>query len=255
MPTRFVYVLSCFVIASLAAGAEVVTPIALQDKDYYRHSEGSAIELPDGRILLAWSRFVGTAGDDNGKATIVIAESKDGGKTWSKPRELPVGQASLNIMQAAFVPVKDRLMLAFSVRDSGKSVKHAIESRDGGQTWSERRKLFDAGGPNDRAVRLTSGRILLPSHRVSKHRIGGYEDMEVLVARSDDEGKTWALSDLVSHTPHTYGAKTSQSTATENPRACRCRTGRRQFDHARQVECGVAVPLRLKRWRRNLDPF
>jgi len=202
MPTCFVYVLSCFVIASLAASAEVVTPIALQDKDYYRHSEGSAIELPDGRILLAWSRFVGAAGDDNGKATIVIAESKDGGKTWSKPRELPVGQASLNIMQAAFVPVKDRLMLAFSVRDSGKSVKHAIESRDGGQTWSERRKLFDAGGPNDRAVRLTSGRILLPSHRVSKHRIGGYEDMEVLVARSDDEGKTWALSDLVSHTPH-----------------------------------------------------
>ena len=207
MATRFVSVLTCLVIALLAAGAEVVTPIALQDKDYYRHSEGSAIELPDGRILLAWSRFAGAAGDDNGKATIVAAESKDGGKTWTKPRELPVGKASINIMQAAFVPVKDRLMLAFSVRDGGRSVKHAIESKDDGRTWSERRKLFDAGGPNDRAVRLASGRILMPSHRVSKQRIGGYEDMEVLVARSDDEGRTWKLSEVVPHLPHAMERK------------------------------------------------
>jgi hypothetical protein len=85
MPTRFVDVLSCLVIASLAVGAEVVTPIALHDEDYYRHSEGSAIELPDGRILLAWSRFAGAAGGDDGKATIVIAESTDGGKLGHRP--------------------------------------------------------------------------------------------------------------------------------------------------------------------------
>jgi sialidase-1 len=199
---RLLHVLSCLVFGSMAVGQEAITPVALRDQDYYRHSEGSAIELPDGRILLAWSRFAGASGNDNGKATIVAAESKDGGKTWSQPKELPVGEAGINIMQAAFVPVKDRLMLAFSVRDVGSSIKHAIESKDGGRTWSERRKLFDAGGPNDRAVRLASGRILMPSHRVSKQRIGEYDDMEVLVARSDDDGKSWKLSEVIPHVPH-----------------------------------------------------
>ena len=42
MLTRFICVVLCLVIASLAAGAEVVTSIAVQDKDHYRHSEGSA---------------------------------------------------------------------------------------------------------------------------------------------------------------------------------------------------------------------
>lgn len=202
MTTRFVCVWLGLVPGLIAVGAEVVTPVVLQDANYYRHSEGSAVELPDGRILLAWSRFAGNTGNDNGKATIVVAESKDAGKTWSEPQEPPVGKASLNIMQAAFLPVKDRLVLAFSVRGNGQSVKHAIESTDGGRTWSERRKLFDAGGPNDRAVRLASGRILMPSHRVSQDRVGGYEDMEVVVARSDDEGKSWRLSDRIPHVPH-----------------------------------------------------
>ena len=186
-------------VGTLAAGDVDLTVIAARDAAAYRHSEGSAIELPDGRLLLAWSRFAGAEGDDNGKATLVLAESKDDGTTWSEPRALPVGPAAINIMQAAFLPVRNRLTLAFSVRGGGKSVKYAIDSVDGGRTWTERRMLFDAGGPNDR--------ILMPSHRVSKQRVGGYEDMEVLVARSDDEGITWTLSDLIDHEKHAMELK------------------------------------------------
>lgn len=109
-----------------------MTVIAAHDDAAYRHSESSAIELPDGRLLLAWSRFAGAAGDDNGKATIVLAESADDGRTWSDPRALPVGSAATNIMQAAFLPVRGRLTLAFSVRGGGKSIKYAIDSVDGG---------------------------------------------------------------------------------------------------------------------------
>lgn len=188
--------------------------IAACDETHYRHSEGSAIELPDGRILLVWSRFnghknrCGTLGD-NGPATLVLAESTDGGPSWSEPRELPVGKATVNIMQAAFVPVKNRLMLAFSVRmtEGRTSVKHAIESKDDGRTWSERRPLFPAGGANDRAVRLSTGRILMPSHRRSEKRIGKDNEIDVLVARSDDEGATWQLSAPIDHQQHPMESK------------------------------------------------
>ncbi len=193
--------------ACLYAGEPAMTVVAARDASFYRHSEGSAIELPDGRIMLAWSRFAGKDGDDNGPSTMVAALSADRGKTWSAPVELPVGKAATNIMQAAFLPVKNGLTLVFSVRGAGKSVKHAIDSTDGGRTWGERRMLFDAGGPNDRAVRLKGGRILMPSHRVAKLKTGGYDDMEVLVARSDDEGRTWALSALVDHVKHAMELK------------------------------------------------
>ncbi len=191
-----------------------VQVIAACDETHYRHSEGSAIELPDGRILLAWSRFDGHKNrcgplGDNGKATIVLSESTDGGQTWSEPRELPVGTATINIMQAAFVPVRDRLMLAYSVRmrEGRTSQKFAIESSDGGKTWSDRRLLFDAGGANDRAVRLSTGRILMPAHRRSEKKFGRDHDTDVLVAWSDDEGHTWKLSDPIPHVTHSMEAR------------------------------------------------
>ncbi|MBL8797436.1 MAG: exo-alpha-sialidase [Planctomycetia bacterium] len=223
----------------LAHGAWLAEPaaprvIAACDDKHYRHSEGSVIEMPDGRLLMAWSRFdghkdrCGTLGD-NGPATIVLAESADGGKTWSEPRALPVGTATLNIMQAAFVPVRNGLMLAFSVRtrEGHTSIKHAIESKDGGKTWTERRELFPAGGPNDRAVRLSTGRILMASHRVSKTRIGKTADNELLVARSDDEGATWKLSDLVEHEKHAMESKADEPHPLKihEPAIAECRDG------------------------------
>jgi len=204
----------CLGTGARAAEAPGLRVLAACDDKHYRHSEGSAIELPDGRLLLVWSRFDGHKDKcgplgDNGPATLVVAASTDGGQSWSAAKPLPVGTASRNIMQAAFVPVRDRLMIAFSVRsrEGNTSIKHAIESKDGGQTWSERRQLFPAGGPNDRAVRLSTGRILMPSHRVSRTRVGKTADNETLVARSDDEGLTWKLSDLLTHAPHAMESK------------------------------------------------
>ena len=204
----------CLAPVAVAADVPGLRVLAACDDKHYRHSEGSAVELADGRQLLVWSRFdghkdkCGTLGD-NGPATLVMAESTDGGKTWSAPTPLPVGTASRNIMQAAFVPVRDGLTIAFSVRsrEGNTSVKHAIDSKDGGKTWSERRQLFAAGGPNDRAVRLSTGRILMASHRVSATRIGKTADNETLVARSDDEGRTWQLSAVLGHAPHAMERK------------------------------------------------
>lgn len=208
--------------------------VAACDQNFYRHSEGSAIELPDGKQLLVWSRFVGSKDrcgtlGDNGPATLVLSESKDGGATWSEPRELPVGTASRNIMQAAFVPVRNGLMIAFSVRsrEGHTSIKHSIDSQDGGVTWTPRRMLFDAGGPNDRAIRLSTGRIIMPSHRVSKTMVGKTNDNETLIARSDDEGATWTLSAPLPHVkqPMESREKDPHPTKIHEPAVAECPDG------------------------------
>lgn len=191
--------------------------IAACDENHYRHSEGSVTALPDGRWLLAWSRFdghkdrCGTLGD-NGPATIVMAESTDQGQTWSEPRPLPVGTATRNIMQAAFLPTKNGLLLVFSVREreGHAAAKFAIESRDGGKTWSERRKLFERGGANDRITRLSNGRILIAAHDRSEKKFGKLTDRAVFVARSDDEGQTWTLSEELEHVTHPMEQKAQE---------------------------------------------
>src|SRR4051794_10748215 len=47
-----------------------------------RNTEGSFVQLRDGRILFAYSHFTG-GGDDNDAATITGRYSSDGGRTWS----------------------------------------------------------------------------------------------------------------------------------------------------------------------------
>lgn len=176
--------------------------IAQRDATYFRHSEGSAIELtPGGRILLAWSRFrPGPDGrmNDHSPATIVMAHSDDAGHTWSEARELPVGDAKVNVMQAGLLRLEDRVQLYFSVRDGGRSDKYLIESRDGGQNWSPRRRVTPGDrpytGPNDRTLRLSTGRLLLMCHTIVPADEGG---MLPVIARSDDRGATWRMSGLL----------------------------------------------------------
>jgi hypothetical protein len=166
------------------------------DTTYIRHSEGTAIELsPGGRILLAWSRFGNADNGDNTDATIVMAHSDDGGYTWSMPEPLPVGTAGINIMQAAFLKVGSRILLIFSVRDATNSAgKFMIESSDSGVTWSPRVRITPPGsyitGPNDRAIQLSTGRILLPCHTIIT-TYAPNDDMLPLMAWSDDGGTNW----------------------------------------------------------------
>ncbi|HOS44092.1 MAG TPA: sialidase family protein, partial [Armatimonadota bacterium] len=107
-----------------AAGEPAVTGqvIAPTTARYIRHSEGSAIELaPGGRILLVWSRFSDVPGQRGGvdnPATLVQAFSDDGGRTWTAPREMPVGSGRINVMQAGLLRVDDRILCFFSVRDA-----------------------------------------------------------------------------------------------------------------------------------------
>ena len=171
---------------------------------YFRHSEGAALRLPDGGLLLAWSRFYAEEGNpcrnDNAPANMVLARSSDNGKSWSEPVPLDLPRGRINNMQASFLGVGGVTQLYYSKRDSEHAAdKWMIESSDGGHHWSEPRRLTPGDrrytGPNDRMVRLAGGRILLPCHTLLT--VNNRDDMAPLVFWSDDEGKTWETGDPV----------------------------------------------------------
>ena len=54
-------------------------------KEHNRNSEGAFVELKDGTILFAYTRYVGEDWRDDASADIVVIKSKDGGTTWSEP--------------------------------------------------------------------------------------------------------------------------------------------------------------------------
>jgi hypothetical protein len=219
-------------LASPALRADEPTTIAAADQKHFRHSEGSAVQLtPGGRLLLAWSRFSvepGKPRDDNGPATLVIAHSDDAGRTWSDPRPLPVGQAKVNIMQAGFLPLADRLQLYFSVRDGDRNAKFVIESRDAGTTWTERRQVSDPAvrlltGPNDRMLQTRGGRIVLPAHAVIDDKT---HDMRPIVTYSDDRGTTWTTTPpLAADAAEPVGKTPAVPIKLHEPAVAECRDG------------------------------
>src|SRR5258708_4881276 len=50
-----------------------------------RNSEGDIVKLKNGRLLLAYSEFVGADGSDFGAARLGAKTSRDGGHSWSLP--------------------------------------------------------------------------------------------------------------------------------------------------------------------------
>src|SRR5262249_26838221 len=65
-----------------AAGPVIVTAARAGDT-HVRHSEGTAVELKGGRLLLVWTEFTKGEGDsDFFPARLVARTSGDGGRTW-----------------------------------------------------------------------------------------------------------------------------------------------------------------------------
>lgn len=174
------------------------------DAEYTRHSEGDFCRLPDGSILFAYSRFTHSH-DDDAPSDIVGRLSRDEGETWSEPFTLiaaarhgvkNVMSLSLMNMQNGDIgmfylikqsPVENRVMLARSA--NGREFGEAVECQN-----TARKGLHILN--NQRAERLSDGRILLPValHYASMSPQGsrlfnGYGECRCLC--SDDDGRTW----------------------------------------------------------------
>ena len=202
-----------------------------------RNSEGDFIELKDGRILFAYTRFNGSHGDDHGSAEIAVRESSDGGRTWSpKDAVLVRNEGGQNVMSVSFLRLRDgRIALFYLVKNSARDCRPVLRvSSDEAKTWSAPVKCVadaDVGYyvlNNARAIQLKSGRLVLPlaRHGWNAQANGGKGSWEnaadLMTALSDDGGRTWRLGKGRLAPKDPYGKRV----VTQEPGAVELKDGR-----------------------------
>ncbi len=166
-----------------------------------RNSEGSFIQLDEGKILFAYSKFEGGAGD-HANAYIAGRYSIDGGNTWTDEDKVIVSnEGGMNVMSVSFLRLQDGAIALFYARKNSLDdcTPFMRLSHDEGRTWSAPVGIInDSEGyyvlNNDRVIQLPGGRLLVP---VSLHKVAG-EDFRmrgrIYCYFSDDNGKTWQRS-------------------------------------------------------------
>lgn len=176
-----------------------------------RNSEGDFIALRDGRLMLIYSKFVGTG--DHAAADLVARYSSDGGQTWTTDDvsviERQPGEA--NLMSVSLLRLQDgRIALFYAQKyvspDGSKYpfLDHILmrTSSDEGQTWSPAQFVAPDDQPgyrvlnNDRVIQLPSGRLIVP---VASHYLPGWDgwrdSAQIQCLLSDDVGESWRFSD------------------------------------------------------------
>lgn len=175
--------------------------------DNSRNSEGAFTTLRDGRILFAYSHYVGDDWQDHARAVIASRESSDGGRSWSKEdRVLVANEGDCNVMSVSFLRLHDRRLALFYVRKNS-TLDCRLRMRvsdDEGITWGEPVLCNPAEGyfvtNNDRIVQLASGRLVAPAayHRPKRAdgdvQSGIDSHGEAVFFLSDDSGRTWRES-------------------------------------------------------------
>ena len=162
-----------------------------------RNTEGSILELRDGRILLVWTQFYGGT-SDHAAAVIAGMTSSDGGHTWSKPFLVQENVGRQNVMSASLIRLNSgKIGLFYLVKNSSSDLHlYARFSTDEARTWGDPKKVtLDEGYNimnNDRVVQLSNGRLLAPISYMPD--CSKQDPLVSFVLYSDDEGKTWKKS-------------------------------------------------------------
>lgn len=161
-----------------------------------RNTEGSVVELKDGRLLLAYTRFYG-GGSDHAFADISGMISEDKGRTWSRPFLVQRNDAGCNVMSASLLRLQTgEILLGYLRKNASRTdCRFAIRlSTDEGRTWGP--EVCATPEPveyyvvnNDRVIQLRNGRLLVPAadHADWHKRRRAW----AVCYFSDDKGKTW----------------------------------------------------------------
>ncbi len=174
-----------------------------------RNGEGSFARLDDGRIMFAFTEYVGNSREDHATARIAVCYSSDEGKTWTKPTVLLEKDPNcMNYMAASLLKLANgELGLLYCRKDAIKNAKGSLEtgfatcmpvyrySKDDGKTWSEEIACSNVPGyfcvVNHRLIQLKSGRLLLPMSRQANMETQKFTAGSVAIVYSDDNGRTW----------------------------------------------------------------
>jgi len=167
-----------------------------------RNGEGDFITLKDSSILFIYTRFIGDKMSDHAPAQLMSRISRDGGESWSTEDHLVVDQeGDWNVMSVSLLRNSDGAIMLFYMRKNSLSdcLVYMRSSTDEGRSWSEpslvvhdRQGYFVTN--NDRVIKLSSGRILVPTSR-HKTKESEYSNKgEIWCYYSDDDGHSWQSS-------------------------------------------------------------
>ena len=159
-----------------------------------RNGEGDIIELRDGSLLLAYTKWIGAGGDlDN--AELVGKISEDGGRTWGEEFLIQRNDAQMNVAGLSLLRMRSgNIILAYGRVNSTSDCFTVVRfSSNEGKTWGpEIRANPDPGyefQENDKSVQLSTGRLLSPvcwTPDFSKDTT-----LRSFCYYSDDRGYTW----------------------------------------------------------------
>jgi len=177
-----------------------------------RNSEGDIVELKDGNLLLGYTDFYHGAGHDMSPARISGKISRDSGKKWCAPFTLQENIGRENVMETDLLRLRSgAILLFFCAKNSEADCKPYVKkSLDEGQSWKEPVAVDRFFGGyvtlnNDRAIQLSTGRIILPCGWTPN--IYAYPRVESFCFFSDDDGRTWSRSrNLIGLTQSSQGA-------------------------------------------------
>ncbi len=197
-------------LSTAVAAKEPETPyLAKADDVHVRQSEGTAVELKDGRLLLVWQEFRKGKHRDSDffPARLVAKTSADGGRTWDGYRvlvEIPAGD--LSVFSPSLLRLKSgAILLAYLRRHDFErptdlytpTSTAVLVSHDEGKSfeplgipWSRKRMHLC----NHTLKQLSTGRIILPTDR-DNSTPEMPDNWACGCVYSDDDGRTWTTSE------------------------------------------------------------
>ncbi len=195
--------------AALPDGDVEKNPLLAPGVNNPRNSEGDFLPLNNGILMFVYSRFTGGSADD-ARADLAAIYSGDGGKTWSLRYE-PIleHEGKKNVMSVSLLRLAENEIALFYLRKNSDAdcVPMMRLSTDEGRTWHDPVSCAVGDGyyvlNNDRALRLKSGRLLLPLARHARDGAKRAIRASSLCVYSDNGGRTWRQSATELEAPET----------------------------------------------------
>ncbi len=175
--------------------------------DNVRNGEGDLIRLPDGRIMYAYSEYIGGSVHDHAASQITAVFSSDEGESFGDRRVLvPMDEKIVNRMCVSLLPMQNGEIgmfygEKFYNREGRVGMRVMLTRTKDGETFSAPVNCTNSEEylvkENARVIRLSSGRILLPlnHHPFEDGTHAGVASRGISVFYySDDDGKTFHKS-------------------------------------------------------------
>ncbi len=170
------------------------------DETNMRTGEADIVRNQDSSLFMAYTHF--RSWEDDAAARILSRRSGDGGRSWSEPRLVVENEGRRNVASVSMLQLApDRLLLFYQRQDSPQSCTICLRvSTDEGKTFGPADFLTSSERYhclcNDSALRLSSGRLLLP-YDIKVEKPGKARMLEAGCLLSDDEGVSWRSSNTV----------------------------------------------------------